>query len=183
MRYLWCDIESTGTDFNKCSICEIGCFITDDDFIVKHPFHEIIRHDAAYWEQGALQMHVNNGLIDDMHSNIARPELEVKESFKNYLEKHRFDDSLYCLAGSSVHFDKNILNAQWGLNTTNYFSHRVADISSIKVLLKSLTGSDDNPSEMRFSNHRAMDDIRYSLNLFKHFVNKGYIGNLVSSIS
>ena len=183
MRYLWLDIESTGTDFNKCSICEIGCFITDDDFVEKYVFHEVIKQEATYWEQGAMQMHLDNGLIDDMNSNISRTESEVIESFKNYLEKYKPDDSLYCLAGSSVHFDRNILNAQWGSDMMNYFSHRIADVSSVKCFFRSLIGDeetfrfDNNPLEMKFSKHRVMDDIRYSLNLFKYYVSKGYIGN------
>lgn len=184
MQYLWIDLETTGKDFEKCSICEIACFITGDDFVEKNVFHEIIIQPEAYWQQRALEMHLQSGLISDMHSDRARPEEDVIESFKNYLEKYKDDDELYHFAGSSVHFDKNFLDLKWNSNIMDYFSHRVLDVSSIKLALRSLIGDkktfefDETPEGMRVSEHRALDDIRYSAKLFKFYRDKGYIGSL-----
>jgi len=184
MQYLWIDIEATGKDVNRCSICEIACFITGDDFVERNVFHEVISQPDAFWERGALEMHLKSGLLQEMQSDKARPEQEVITSFANYLDKHKVENEKFYFTGSTVHFDKYILNSNWGNSLPDYFSHQVADVSSIKVFLRGLLGSekafefDNTVGGMRMPEHRALDDIRYSAELFRFYKSKGYIGSL-----
>jgi len=184
-RYLWTDIEGTGLNNQKCSICEIACFITGDDFVKKQSFHEIIELPAAHWEMGALQMHMKSGLIDDMNSEKALSEDVVKSKFKAFLKKHHISDEPFVLAGSSIHYDKYFLEARWPEVMKGLFSHRLLDVSTIRQSLSSLIGDEkafsfegNYNAPDTVSNHRAVDDIERSYELFKYYIDKGWIGNL-----
>ena len=182
MRFLWCDLETTGLDNNKCSIIEIACLVTNEDFEVLDEFHEIIKAPNACWSMPALEMHIENNLVQDLSDGKGLELEEVSGLLKMFLERNLPQSELkYYLAGSSVHFDHNFIQKEFDDEINSYFSHRYLDVSSIGLAVTALNGSD--VARAFYSDgtkvaHRALDDIKWSLAYFKDSVSRGLIGLL-----
>jgi len=87
-------------------------------------------------------------------------------------------------AGSSVHFDKAWLKEHMP-DFESLFSHRILDVSSINMLAEQWApeihskrpglGPDGKPVPM----HRALDDIRNSIETLRYYRKSGFIGGVV----
>jgi len=181
MKFLWIDLETTGLDYNKCSICEIAAIITDESLKEEAVFTRVVDSREAFWQAYPLTMHMDNGLLADMGSDKAKPWGMVGTEFYKFLMDNAEEDDegklkRFYLAGSSVHFDRRFLDVHWSFDLERHFSHRMLDVSAIKLAIRAVHGNeianeyDELPEGgMRVADHRALADIRYSIELFKHF--------------
>lgn len=129
------DIETTGLDFEKCSILSIGaCVIDLDRKEVINRFYGRIKLEGFYGEPVALSM--NKDLIASMNEstyyifsdNFASifDNLEkVVDSFKKWFKPYQ----AYSVVGKNfANFDLNFLNKVLG---KGYFNRRILDVGSM----------------------------------------------------
>lgn len=186
MKFVWVDLETTGIDHQKCSICEIAAIVTDESLQEQSVFQRVVAAREGYWQSYPLDMHRDNGLLDEMASDKAKPWSIVGTEFYKWLMSNATMNEegkieRFYLAGSSVHFDRRFLDHHWNFNLENFFSHRILDVSAIKLAVRAIHGDeianefDEQPDgTLRVADHRALADIRYSIALFKHFKEKDF---------
>lgn len=185
--YAWTDLEMTGLDKKKAEVCEIACIITDPHTLEElGVFTKIVDQRNAYWEHQALAMHQKNGLYEEM-ARGCRPDA-WKEPFKKFLNANQMIDARgepvqYHIAGSAIWFDLTFLIREFGEEyAMNIFSHRPMDVSTIKLEVRATNGDDvanqfnHQGKDLMSVQHRALDDIRYSINQLKWFRKMGQIG-------
>lgn len=164
MMYAWIDLETTGLSLD-CEIIETAFVITDEKFDTVYELEFLVHpSDKCVWQDGALKMHKKSGLLDEcLESSDYINQIDIAVS--GVLSRHVKKDEVYFAAGSSVHFDLGFVNKYMPF-TAAYLSHRILDVSSLKLFYASVTGNDpsDCPPYKSNTTHRAMDDIHDSLN-------------------
>ena len=119
------DVESSGVNYEKCSIISIGAL----DF--NHPevqlYEECHIWDGAHIEEGATAVHgMSNEAITDPHK---QSEADLVHKFITFTQG--MDDTTF--AGQNVSFDRDFLKAAAGrAGHTNWpFAHRTLDTHTL----------------------------------------------------
>lgn len=183
---VWLDLETTGLDTKNDVILEVGAIVTDDQFEEVARFH-VVTHGArvktySQLNQAVRDMHFHNGLwMESLRSETplggghAVPHLDalLEEFVKTHAVKTAEDGKVYkpVLAGSSVHFDRAVLDT-WCPHTVSHLHYRILDVSSLNELVLRTwpdvwknrpQGSSDK------SQHRAIPDIELSLAVARYY--------------
>lgn len=181
-RMLWCDTETFGLDPNTDPILELGFRITDLNLVLidEHswlvctsPLYDelffALKKKAAQGDETALyvyNMHTKNDLWDDAFGEGITP-TQVEEEACHWLASHGLSKG-DPLCGSSVHFDRGMLDAQMP-KITEMLSYRNIDVSTLKELA---TGY--NPAVVQIGKgreiHRVLPDLEDSVAEFKHYL-------------
>ncbi|CAF3151772.1 unnamed protein product [Rotaria sp. Silwood2] len=167
MNIVWIDLEMTSIE--EPEILECAVIITDKDLQV------LDREGLGKWHQEtfANQSQGGNGLFADV--------------LKSRLTKERVEDELltklklYCpekmcpLAGSSIHIDKQVLKLQMP-KVHDYLHYRIIDVSSFQAIMRRWAPWIEGKIKKQLArngqdtvNHRAMDDIEWSISFMKEF--------------
>lgn len=172
-RLIWCDLETSGTDPHKDLILECAVVITDGDLNELGSYQQVVRQPLPivydHMQPFVQTMHERSGLIFDIQrSDKGLEDLQRKLHGMFYeLDVEPFQG---VLAGSTVHFDKGFLDAQIP-SLSGFFSHRVFDTSTLKAAHRLWMPCRDVPKEREEAKHRAMADVRYSLELAGYYKN------------
>ena len=164
----WVDLETTGLSL-KCSIIELACIITDNNFKEVDSYETLIRPPLGCWiEKGAYDMHVKSGLWSLAKKAPPGGIHRVEKEFSSFLDF--FYTEKMVLAGSSVHFDRGFIE-KWLPKSASYLHYRNFDVSSVKQFVHYSYGVplEELPARKSESKHRAMDDIRASIDAAKWF--------------
>lgn len=170
-KLLWIDLEMTGLDPIEDRILEVGAIITDWEFreiatyeAVKKVGPELMkkRMVGEFWEKfhdvrDALQQQNETG----KNGRVVENELLA------FINEHLSADEPVLLAGNSIHQDRKFIEQEWPrLNARLHY--RMLDVSAWKVVF-------DGKYKKRFAKpeaHRAMDDIRGSIEELKYYLGK-----------
>jgi oligoribonuclease len=175
MKLLWCDLETTGLFAENDMILEVAGIITDENLVELYAQSYVVSvaAECAIRDPKVLEMHTKNGLIEacnDASKSFALFQIE------EWLVR---DIIMVCagerpmLAGSSVHFDRTFIRRH--LPMVNELLHyRHFDVSVLQ------TGAELWAPEMVFADggpvaHRAMADVRHSLDKARHYKRKLYV--------
>ena len=169
-HYLWCDLETTGTEEQLDSILEMAVILTT-------PKLEVIEGFERSWlmtpsESGAarllensyvFEMHITNGLLHEI-SQLKERYTPIK--IQNQLFELLFDagckKSQVRLAGSGTgHFDMRFLRAHMPA-LVDFLAYRPIDIGTMRTLADESCGF-EIPDFNDQKTHRAMDDVRLHL--------------------
>jgi oligoribonuclease (3'-5' exoribonuclease) len=149
MKYFVIDIETTGLIVDTDSILEIACIFEDtdkyDEPIESRPIFHVLcaKENLTFSSFGALQMHLDNGLISDICSRKLETIVDTPSStvcnLISWIIKHDgsnkvtvagkniagFDWPFIEAARSELHFKNKI--------TDSYVHHRMIDVGSMYV--------------------------------------------------
>tara|TARA_B100001996_G_scaffold318205_1_gene261710 strand:+ start:10 stop:546 length:537 start_codon:yes stop_codon:yes gene_type:complete len=167
----WIDLEMTGLDPDKHHIIEIASLITDADLnIIEEGPEIVISHPSEILElmnEWNVKQHTSTGLIEKIKSSsisIRQAEKDTLEFFQKHIKQHKSP-----LCGSTVSHDRRFL-IKYMPKLANHFHYRHLDVSSFKEVVKRWY-----PEEKDFEkkgSHRAMDDIKESVNELKFYREK-----------
>ena len=134
---LWLDFETDGLDTATCVPLEYHAAVTPyyDPLTIVDEITVVI----GAWERDrepvpddyVQKMHEDSGLWDDCRASTTNE--EVARATLTYVALsagRRFDRVL--LAGSGVHFDRAIVNQQWGGDVFKPLHYRVVDVSVLR---------------------------------------------------
>lgn len=172
-RIIWLDLEMTGLDANADLILEVAAIITDWDFKELGTYEGIIKHDeaelkarleanGAFW---SLHPETKNGLVAQ-NATGKSPE-QVEEELLQFIDKHFEAGKTVLLGGNSIHIDRRFITARWPrLDERLYY--RMLDVTAWKVVMESKYGKRYAKPEV----HRALEDIRGSIQELKYYLSK-----------
>ncbi|MBN2441560.1 MAG: oligoribonuclease [Spirochaetales bacterium] len=176
---VWVDLEFSGLDPLKNVILEIACIISDSQLNILHEGPVLaIHHDNTIidaMDDWNTAHHRDSGLLDQVRESV-----ETHESAENLVLEVV---SQYCeirtalLCGNSIHQDRYFINIHMP-RLDQYLYYRNIDVSTIKEICR--RWFPEVPEFEKKKGHRALDDIRESIDELKYYKDK--IFNLKSDI-
>ena len=170
-RLLWIDLEMTGLDPIEDRILEVGAIVTDWDFNEVATYEAVVKVGSSlmkkrmvgeFWEkfpevQAALQVQNKSG------KNGRTVENELLE----FIDEHFDTDKPGLLAGNSIHQDRRFIVNEWPRLDAR-LHYRMLDVSAWKVVF-------EGKYKKKFAKpeaHRAMEDIRGSIEELEYYLKK-----------
>ena len=170
----WIDLEMTGLDPEKHHIIEIACLVTDSNLniVAEGPELAIFQDEdiLSLMNEWNVKQHTSSGLVEKIKSSdisIKEAEEECLKFFQSHIKQHKSP-----LCGSSVSHDRRFLIKHMP-KLANHFHYRHIDVSSFKEVIKRWYPEADKFKKA--SSHRAMDDIKESVNELKFYREKLFI--------
>ncbi len=166
---LWVDLEMTGLSPVEDRILEVAAIATDWEMNEIATYTAVVKVDDAlikermvgeFWEK-------NKASYDALVAQNAdgRPSEEVEKDLLEFVDKN-FGDTVY-LAGNSIHQDRRFIENEWPkLNAKLHY--RMLDVSAWKIYFENARGD----RFIKPDNHRALDDIRGSMEELKWYLRK-----------
>ena len=167
----WMDLEMTGLDPATDVIVEIATLITDDnleliaegpDLVVSAPPEAL-----ATMQDVVVEMHTKSGLLDQIKASTLSLEA-AGEMTLEFLKTHIDKPRSVPLCGNSIGVDRRFLAAQLP-EVENFLHYRSIDVSTVKELARRWNPQVFHKAPQKAKGHRALDDIRESLNELRHY--------------
>jgi oligoribonuclease len=167
---VWVDLEMTGLDVNTQTIIEMACIITDSNLnILAESTNMVIHHSdevLSNMSEWCIKEFAKSGLTEESRkSKISLKEAE--EQMVEFLKKYTLAKECP-LAGNTVHMDKRFLD-KYMQKFTDHLHYRIIDVSSIKELCMRWYPLEYQKKPEKKLLHRALDDIRESIDELKYY--------------
>lgn len=174
-KILWVDLEMTGLDPEEDKILEVAAIATDWDFneiaaidaavgVDSMLFERRMQEGSDFWNKFP---HVRDALRIQNDSDDAKTGRAVEDELLVFLDEHFEGNEQVLLGGNSIHQDRKFIEKEWKrLNARLHY--RMLDVSAWKVVF-------DGKYNKRFAKpeaHRALDDIRGSIEELKYYLGK-----------
>lgn len=173
---VWIDLEMTGLEHESDVILEIASIVTDSDLnILKEGPNLIINQSdekLSRMNEWVKLTHESSGLIEKV--KISKISLQdAQEQTLTFIKKYCVS-TLNPLCGNSIWNDRMFL-MRYMLEINNYLNYRNIDVSSIKELVKRWYGPEAEFKKKKV--HRALDDIKESIEELRYYRDKFFIKN------
>lgn len=136
--FICLDLETTGLDFEKCCILEVGIVIADENLDEIHSADWLVEPttDLSEVNEFVDEMHRKNGLWLDLHEEGPhRGVVAVEAEILAWLEELGLDEGTFPMFGSSIGFDRRMLQTHMP-KLEAWFHYRNIDISTVKELAR-----------------------------------------------
>ena len=166
---LWLDLETTGLDKDNDLILEIGLVVTEGLDRVMDEESIVIDHGAVHLHPDVLNMHLENGLLQDIGKRGVTPAEAYAKAIQfldGWFPNH---DEPIIVGGSGIdRFDIPFIQAAaWPLSSlTDRFYYGTLDTSGLKRIAK-MAGHDI--AGRGGATHRAVEDATDSFHLARTF--------------
>ena len=172
-RILWLDLEMSGLSPEKDLILEVAAIVTDWDFkeiatyqgVVKNKLMTLKRRlalNSSFWD---INPESRDSLLEQNEDGRSLHQIETE--ILEFIEKHFKVGTPVLLAGNSIHMDRRFIVAKWP-RFDAILHYRMLDVSAWKVVF-------DGKYKIKFAKsdaHRALDDIRGSIEELKYYLAK-----------
>lgn len=167
----WMDLEMTGLDPDNDVIVEVATIITDDDLnIVAEGPDLVIGHTEAQlapMSDFVRDMHTKSGLLPSILSSTITND-QARDATLAFIKEHIREERTVPLCGNSIGTDRRFLAKHWP-EIENYLHYRSIDVSTIKELARRWYPDVLKKSPEKQTTHRALDDIRESIDELKYY--------------
>jgi oligoribonuclease len=165
------DLEMTGLDPGKDVIVEIATLVTDDELNIVAEGPDLVVHASeealAGMDQIVVDMHTRSGLIDAIRTSTVTLE-EAGAATLAFIKQWVPNERTVPLCGNSIGTDRRFL-AAYLPEIEDWLHYRSVDVSTIKELAKRWYPGIDGKRVKKESMHRALDDIRASVDELRHY--------------
>jgi oligoribonuclease len=167
---VWLDMEMTGLEPDRDRIIEVATIITDahltivaegPEFVIHQP-----RHVLEAMDEWNTKHHGDSGLTERVRRSTvteAQAEEETLRFIATYCEERKG-----VLAGNSIHQDRRFI-ARHMPTLDRYLHYRMIDVSTVKELGRRWYPDVVERGPKKRNTHRAMDDIRESIEELRYF--------------
>ncbi|PWY99995.1 ribonuclease H-like protein [Testicularia cyperi] len=171
---VWIDCEMTGLAIEKGDrLLEIAVIVTDGELnALDDGVSYVIRTEKAVLDgmnDWCVNQHGSSGLTAECQDpTIAREHADVRAAVLAYVRDRVPVPKSGVLAGNTVHADKVFLLQELPELIT-HLHYRIVDVSSLKELVRRWYGDTKVFKPNTKGSHRALDDIRGSIQELKHY--------------
>jgi oligoribonuclease len=165
------DLEMTGLEPQRHVIVEIATLITDDQLNIIAEGPDLVIHasseELAQMGPFVTEMHTKSGLLPQIIAStitVAEAQLQTLE----FLRSHISEAGSVPLCGNSIGTDRRFLQ-EYMPDLEVFFHYRNVDVSTIKELARRWNPDVLAAMPEKESAHRALDDIRESINELIHY--------------
>lgn len=167
-RMIWMDLEMTGLDPDQDTIIEIATLVTDNNLeVIEEGPELVIQHDPsrfAKMDDWNKEHHTKSGLWEKVINSKVTLEQAEAETLAFIQKITGLRESPLC--GNSVWQDRRFL-LKYMPKIDAHLHYRLVDVSTVKEL--SVRWFPGVKFEKKKNAHRAMDDIRESLEELKFY--------------
>ncbi|KAF8306727.1 ribonuclease H-like protein [Clavulina sp. PMI_390] len=171
---VWIDCEMTGLNPRKDRLLEIAVLITNGNLDIVDPqgLNFIIQTDKAVldtMDPWCIRQHGDSGLTNACLSSPYTLEY-VRQQILEYVQSWIPNERAALLAGNSVHVDKTFL-VEFMPDLVKHLHYRIVDVSTVKEICRRWYPEvTEKWTEMsKDSRHRALDDIKGSIDELKYY--------------
>ncbi len=165
------DLEMTGLEPQRHVIVEIATLITDDHLNIVAEGPDLVIHASTEQlaEMGPFvtEMHTKSGLLPQIIASTITVE-EAQLQTLEFLREHISEAGSVPLCGNSIGTDRRFLQ-EYMPDLEVFFHYRNVDVSTIKELARRWKPDVLASMPEKESAHRALDDIRESINELIHY--------------
>jgi len=165
------DLEMTGLDPARHVIVEIATLITDDELNLIAEGPNLIVHatddELAAMDDFVTNMHTTSGLLEQIKASTISLE-EAGQQTMAFLQEHIPEARTVPLCGNSIGTDRRFLATSLP-EIEEFLHYRSVDVSTIKELARRWYPESLATVPRKDGGHRAMDDIRESLEELKYW--------------
>lgn len=164
-KMLWLDMEMTGLDVEREVPIEVAAIVCDLKFTELETFHSVIKQPATYldaMDDWNKQHHGASGLTAQVASGMEPAAAEAE--LIRLIDRH-FQNEPAVLCGNSIAQDRLFI-ARYFPTLNKKLHYRMLDVTSWKVIFQSL----HQKKFEKKNTHRALDDIRESMNELKFYL-------------
>lgn len=166
-KLFWIDMEMTGLDVEEEVIIEVAAIITDFNFKELDSFETVVFQPQKFldnMDEWNTETHKKSGLTSKVPFGLPIEQVEAK--LIDLVRKH-FPDQKNppILAGNSISQDRIFIN-KYMPSFSSYLSYRLLDVTGWKVVMNKKF----NIIYQKLNQHRALDDIRESIQELKYYV-------------
>lgn len=170
-KLLWMDLEMTGLDPTEDRILEVAVIATDWDFNELATYSAVkkvgpnlakSRMIGEFWDKFPA---VRDALI--AQNADGKNGRTVENELLEFIDKHFAANDRVLLAGNSIHHDRKFIHNEWN-RLDERLHYRMLDVSSWKVVF----GGKYKKQFAKPEAHRAMEDIRGSIEELKYYLAK-----------
>ncbi len=168
---VWMDLEMTGLDHTTDVIVEIATLVTDDELNVVAEGPDLVVHatedQLARMNPVVVDMHTKSGLLDQIRASTTTLQ-EAGAATLAFIKEHVPNARQVPLCGNSIGMDRRFL-AAYLPEIEEYLHYRSIDVSTVKELGRRWYPEDYAGLGKSSSAHRAMDDIKESVEELKYW--------------
>ncbi len=161
----------TGLDATHDVIVEIATLVTDDELNIVAEGPELVmtatEEQLAGMNQVVVDMHTSSGLLERIRASTITVE-EAGAATLEFLQQHITTPRTVPLCGNSIGMDRRFL-AAYLPDIEEFLHYRSVDVSTIKELARRWYPEEFSGYQKQQSAHRAMDDIRQSVNELRYW--------------
>lgn len=179
-KLVWVDLETTGLDPVEGDVLEIAIILMDEYLNELAVFDSLVVPEDGVKEalfrmnDFVLNMHTDNGLIEALHEAEKRGDCEHSDVNDKVL-RFFIDNGIVgsnpqkpYLAGSTVSFDRKWMDVHFP-RIDEVIHYRNLDVTALKVT-REMFRPELPIAPKKSGTHRALADIRNSINEFKHYL-------------
>ncbi|MFZ4405034.1 MAG: oligoribonuclease [Pseudobdellovibrionaceae bacterium] len=173
-KLFWIDMEMTGLDVDTEVVIEVAVIITDLNFNELDQFECVVKQPQSYLEKmddWNKEHHSKSGLLKKIPMGMDPEFVEVKlidlvrKHFKEIPGHDGKNDNRPILAGNSITQDRLFID-KYFQEFSGLLHYRMLDVSSWKIIM----ANKFNYKFHKSNQHRALDDIRESINELKTYL-------------
>ena len=165
------DLEMTGLDPGRHVIVEIATLVTDDDLALVAEGPDLVVSQPpdklAAMDDVVRKMHETSGLLAAIEKSTISLE-EAGEATLAFIREHVPEPQTVPLCGNSIGTDRRFL-AIFLPAIDEFLHYRSVDVSTIKELARRWYPDALEAAPKKVGGHRAMDDIRESVEELRHY--------------
>lgn len=168
---VWIDLEMSGLNPDEDVILEIATIVTDGELeiVAEGPNIVVGRGDEVLeaMDEWNTKHHAESGLTERVREStidIEEAERRTLDFLRQYVDP---DDAPLC--GNSVHQDRRFLEREMPA-LDDFLHYRIVDVSTLKELVYRWYDDVDPPNKAE--SHRALDDIRESIDELHYYRNR-----------
>lgn len=166
---VWMDLEMTGLDPERDTIIEIATLITNSQLEITAEGPELVIHQDPSWfkkmDSWNQEHHTKSGLWDA----VVKSQVSIQQAEKLTFEfiRDHVSKNTAPLCGNSIWQDRRFL-VRYMPSIDTFLHYRMIDVSTLKELARRWYPS-LGPYSKKTSSHRALDDIRESIEELKYY--------------
>jgi oligoribonuclease len=168
---VWIDLEMTGLEVDKDKILEIAALITSETLEIIAEAEPIVlscsERDLELMAPIVREMHTKSGLLEQVKSSSLSVE-QAEHDTLAFIRRYVPEPGSSPLCGNSIGYDRRFV-AKYMPTIDKYLHYRCIDVSTITCLASVWAPEVFNAEPPRDNRHRALDDIRESVQQLRYY--------------